>query len=287
MLTQPTEIDTSKKSTLRSGATIKKAFFPTNTQELSQVCMYLEDKKPVILGGISNCLILEDIPFAIILTNMRGIEMEDKYLIASAGENLSHLSHFVGLLGLSGLENLIGIPGTLGGAVYGNSGSFGVNISDFVYSVKIYNRKTNEFEEYKRSEIGFFDRNTTFIKDWDIITSVKLEFPTKSPAEITERMDEVISKRKNSQPNYASLGSVFRKYDNISAGYFIEKAGLKGKKIGDMQVSEKHANFIINTNKGTTKDYYNLMCFVENEVYQQLGIKLVREVRVIGKHENL
>lgn len=284
MFTQPVEFDTSKKSPLGCGAIIKNAYFPTNNEELSQICLQLSNKKPIILGGISNCLIMENIDHAICLSKFKGIKMEDGYLIANAGENLGHLAHFAGLLGFSGLENMIGIPGTLGGAVYGNSGSFGQTISDTIESVQIFNRRINEFEVYKKSEIGFFNRHTTFNRDMDIITKVMFNLQTDNPSNIMDRMDAVIEKRKISQPKKPSLGSVFRKYNNKSAGYYIEKVGLKGKRIGGMQISEKHANFIINVSNGTPKDYYELMCYAQNEVYKQLGIKLIREVRVIGKH---
>lgn len=287
MSTEAVVFDSSKSSPLQCGAIIKNAYFPDNLRELHEICSNLGKKEAVVLGGISNCLILEEIDNAIIMSRFKGITEKNGLLEVAAGENLSRFIHYINIMGYGGLENLAGVPGTVGGAVFGNSGCYGTVISDVIESVKVYNRKERKAVCYKKNEIGFFERHTTFVRDIDILLEVHMQLQKTLPELLSKQSDMVIEKRKEQQPKKPSLGSVFRKYKGQSAGYYIEKAGLKGFRYGGMQISEKHANFIINVDKGTAYDYYKLMVLAEKEVWEKFGIKLEREVSIIGIWQNL
>lgn len=282
MSTKPTVADTSKISTLRLGAILKEVYFPENKEELDQIYGIIGDKKPLVLGGITNTLVLEDPNRPVILTSkIKEIVISNNYLYASGGDSIIRSTSACLEYGLSGLENLCGIPGTIGGAIKNNSGSYGSTISDHLDRVYIFDWDTGKTKELKKEDLAFGYRYSSIRQDKDIIIGASFILEVKEGDEINQRMQEVAFMRRSCQPKGKSLGSVFKRYEDVSAGYYIEKAGLKGYTHNGMEISSVHANFIVN-NGGSVYDYLYLVNLAKTKVFEQFGIKLEEEVRIIG-----
>jgi UDP-N-acetylmuramate dehydrogenase len=276
------QADTSKISTLRLGAILKDVYFPENKEELSQIYAKIGDLKPIVLGGITNSLVVKDPCRPFILTNkMKEIVISNNYLYASGGDTIIRACNASLEYGLSGLENLSGIPGTIGGAIKNNSGSYGNTISDYLDKVYIFKWDLGKIVELKKEELAFGYRYSNIKQDSDIILGASFILEVNGQEKISKRMQEVAFMRRSTQPKGKSLGSVFKRYEDVSAGYYIEKVGLKGFRQSGMEISSVHANFIIN-NGGTVDDYLYLINLAKTKVFEHFGIKLEEEVRLIG-----
>ena len=183
--------------------------------------------------------------------------------------------------GLSGLEKLYWIPGTIGGAVKMNAGSFGQRISDRAESISIVG-ETGILRTLEKEEMSFGYR-TSPVKPADCVVSARFSLSARDKKDILEDMEYVYSERKKRHPmEYPSAGSVFKAAQGEPAWKFIEKAGLKGIAIGGAQVSEKHANFIVNRGGAKAEDIKNLIEKIKKEVYEKLGVSLEEEVELWG-----
>ena len=184
---------------------------------------------------------------------------------------------------LTGLEFAIGIPGTIGGAIYMNAGAYGNNMSNIVKSVIILDEKL-QIEEIPLEKLKFDYRYSIFQANKNLIcvaANIKLEHGNHD--EIASKIKENLLKRKNSQPwEYPSAGSVFRNPEGNYAGKIIEELGLKGKKIGGAEISTKHANFIINKNNASSSDILNLIKLVQKETKDKYKIDLKLEQQLVN-----
>ena len=184
---------------------------------------------------------------------------------------------------LTGLEFAIGIPGTIGGAIYMNAGAYGNNMSDIVKSVIVLNEKF-QIKEIPLEKLKFDYRYSIFQDNKNLIcvaANIKLEHGNHD--EIASKIKENLLKRKNSQPlEYPSAGSVFRNPEGNYAGKIIEELGLKGKNIGGAEISTKHANFIINKNNASSSDILNLIKLVQKEVKDKYKIDLKLEQQLVN-----
>lgn len=237
---------------------------------------------PIILGGTTNSLISDSgIRGEVILTtNVKGIAVSDNIITVNCGETLSKVCITAKNNCLSGMEALSGIPGSVGGAISMNAGAYGHFISDILDSVVVY--QNGEILTLSKAECEFGYRSTGFAKNNMIILSANFGLTPSNQLLISNEMKKYKNKRRLAQPNDISLGSVFKKYENTGAGYYIESCGLKGTTIGGAQVSEKHANFIINNGGATSCDYANLVNLCKNKVFEKFGISLDREVKYFG-----
>lgn len=267
-----------------------------------------EFKLPVfILGGGSN-LLVSDKGFngLVIKVDISNVLFNKNTAFAGAGAGLTKLGHLAAEKNFSGLEWAVGIPGTIGGAIYGHAQAFGEKVSDIVKSVEAMNLDTFEIKEFSKEQCQFSLKNSIFKKNKNfIIISAVLEFEKKDPDEIKNRVRENVNYRKNRHPmNFPSAGSTFVnpeiKIDNpellkrfpelaehnkrgiIPAGYLISMCGLAGKKIGNAQFSEKHANFIVNLGGAKAEDVVVLINLAKKEVKKTFGIDLEQEVQMIG-----
>jgi UDP-N-acetylmuramate dehydrogenase len=180
------------------------------------------------------------------------------------------------------MEPLAGIPGTVGGAVFMNAGSFGTEIKDVVTGVEIVDRE-GSIRRLSRSEIGFSYRSSSLPKG-SIIISAEFRLSRDKPESVSKRIRETIRKKALSQPlNYPSAGCVFKNPPDDSAGRLIDIAGCKGMRCGGIEVSSVHANFFINTGGGTFDDFINLMEEVRDRVYKTSGIKLEPEIHILRR----
>lgn len=287
MSINPVRADMSKISPLRLGAMLEKVYLPENKTELAQIRASLEGEKPIVLGGLSNTLVTEDIgsPF-ILTTKMKGTIFSNNYIYVSSGENLANLCRCCCQNELGGLENISGIPGTVGGAIKNNSGSYGSTVSDRLDRIYVYKWDMGETVEYIQKDLSFGYRYSNLRTDADIILGVSFILEPDTIENISAKMAEVSEKRRKSQPKGRSIGSIFKRYGNISPGYYIEKCGLKGYRYNGLEISSVHANFIIN-NSGCVKDYLYLINLAKTKVYEKFGIMLEEEVRIIGARECL
>jgi UDP-N-acetylmuramate dehydrogenase len=186
--------------------------------------------------------------------------------------------------GLAGMELLAGIPGGVGGALRMNAGAFGQEIESVTVSVKGFLFDGSPFEA-SRNEIDFAYRRVPSLEDV-VITSGHLRFNMENVAVLQERMKDIVALRAKKQPlEYPSCGSVFKRPPGYYAGALIEEAGLRGEKVGDAKISEKHAGFILNVNNAKAADIYALIRRVEDRVWQRFGVRLEREVKLIGEFE--
>ena len=259
---------------------------PKNEKELKIAVTKLEklgiDYK--VIGAGSNILFSENMPNTVLLSldKLLGVKQNVKTLTLEcmAGEKLSSCYRYSASIGLSGFEAIAGIPGTIGGAVIMNAGAFGVEIKDILESVRVM-YPSGRIKTIKAKDLGLSYRNSKIKNSGLIIVSAVFKLKVLAPSVIRSMALEYAKLRAESQPVGLSLGSVFKKHGNTSAGELIEKVGLKGAVVGGCKISEKHANFIINTGNGTSRDYKKLVELARKKVKKQFNIDLVREVEYI------
>ena len=209
--------------------------------------------------------------------------LDEKTIYCGAGVSLAKLCNFACEKSLSGLEFAWGIPGSVGGAVYMNAGAYGGEMKDVVEFVHHIN-EDNTIERFDTDKLEMSYRHSVYCHHNYVITGVALRLQPDSQVEIRKRMDEYMQRRKDKQPiEYPSAGSVFKRPQGYYAGTLIQQAGLKGKFIGDAQVSEKHAGFIINTGKATCKDVTALIKYVQRTVKNGFGVDLECEIKTVGR----
>jgi UDP-N-acetylmuramate dehydrogenase len=203
-------------------------------------------------------------------------------LFVEAGVPLQKLVNLCRDKGYTGMEGLCGIPGTLGGAICGNAGSYGCEIKDVLRSVVIL-RSDGSLERFRTEDLGFGYRSSHIRTD-DIVLSANLALKKDDAAAVAARTDEFLSQKKSAQPiGERSAGCVFKNPEGMSAGRMIEEAGCKGMRVGSIEVSRLHANFFINRGEGRAADYLALMEEVAGKVKEKLGVVLEPEIRLLGR----
>ncbi|MGD0576737.1 MAG: UDP-N-acetylmuramate dehydrogenase [Candidatus Staskawiczbacteria bacterium] len=279
-------------TTYKIGGPAKYFFDAKNKEDLMFALKVAKNfKLPVfILGGGSN-LLVSDKGFKglVIKIDISGVKFQNKKVFVGAGMELSKLAYLSAEKGLSGLEWAAGIPGaTIGGAIYGHAQAFGVKISDAVKEVVAINSKTLKIETFTKEQCRFSLKNSIFKKNKNlVIVSAVLDFKGKNADEIKNKIKEFLEHRKTRHPiNFPSAGSTFVnpeiKGETIPAGALIAKCGLAGKKIGKAQISEMHANFIVNLGGAKSKDVLALMNLARKEVKNKFKINLETEVQFVG-----
>ncbi len=239
-----------------------------------------------VLGRGSNLLISDSgicCPVILISDNLSDISIDSGNIITvSAGTKLSALCKFARDNKLSGLEFAYGIPGTVGGGVYMNAGAYGGELRDVILSVD-YISDDGEIITLSNSELDFSYRHSFFCGKKHIILSARLGLRYGDKDSISEKMSDVMARRKDKQPlEYGSAGSTFKRPEGAFAGALIEQCGLKGARIGGAMVSEKHAGFIINYDNATATDIEQLIEKVQSVVKSETGYTLETEVLRIG-----
>ncbi|MEW4489567.1 UDP-N-acetylmuramate dehydrogenase [Thalassoglobus sp. JC818] len=257
---------------------------PRTEEELEGVLRAVsEEGLPVrLLGGGSNVLVRDD-GFAGVVIKLTGdafsdIKTEGTRLRVGGAAPLSHvISSAVGV-GLAGLENLVGIPGTIGGAIKGNAGGRHGEIGQFVKSVDVMTANGDRFTR-SGDELSF-DYRTSSINEL-VVISAELEMPQEDPDEITKRMRQIWIMKKSSQPfSFQSAGCIFKNPRGLSAGALIEQAGLKGTRVGNAEVSDRHANFIVTHSDATATDVLQLIELIKSRVHEVHGVELATEIQI-------
>ena len=198
---------------------------------------------------------------------------------------LGHLVKEAIKASFGGFESLIDVPGTLGGAIVMNAGAYGSEICNYIKHVNSIDLNGEE-KKYKKENINFSYRKTSF-NGKEIIVSAEFDCIKKNSNKIKTNSKKASIKRKESQPlKYRSAGSVFMNPSKeISAGFLIDKAGLKGKRVGGAEISEKHANFILNVDNAKSKDVLDLISLIKREVYKKFNIELKLEIKYLTNNE--
>ena len=279
-----------KHTTLGIGGPVDLFILPTNNDMIVDIIKIIGEKdiEFYFLGSGSNILVSDNGIRGVVIS----LKKSSKQIIFS-GDNVfvecgAMLGTFVKQLNkrsIEGYETLIGVPGTVGGALIMNAGAFGAEISNKLISVNTINIK-GEKNNYKASDIKFSYRKSSFNKN-EILLNAIFKCNVGNQDIIEESKKKASNLRKNNQPlKYRSAGSVFKNPKSTAAGYLIDKAGLKGKKIGNAQISNKHANFILNLGGAKSSDVMTLIEIIKKEVKSKFNIKLNLEIKIIGEmHE--
>ena len=182
---------------------------------------------------------------------------------------------------LSGVESLIGVPGTVGGAIIMNAGAFGSEISNYLKKVTVMTM-SGQLKSYKVDDIHFSYRNSSFQNN-EILISAEFELIQSDKKSVVEKKSIASGGRKKSQPlKYRSAGSIFKNPDEGAAGFYIDKAGLKGSKSGDAEISPIHANFFVNHGSAKASDIVELIRLARKTVKEKFGIMLELEIKTLG-----
>jgi UDP-N-acetylmuramate dehydrogenase len=242
---------------------------------------------PYLVIGAGSNLLVRDGGFRGLVVklgdNFNRIEFNGIEVKAQAGVKVSHLAAMAAEQGLGGLEFSEGIPGSLGGAVHMNAGAYGGEFSQVVTSVTVLN-EAGELLALKKSELEFGYRSSIIQRLRYVVLEVELELHPEEPHLIKERMQELSRQRKERQPlEFPSAGSVFKRPPGRFVGPMIDELGLKGYRVGDAEVSSKHAGFIVNRGQATARDVLALVSFIQQRVKEKFGVDLETEFLIIGE----
>ncbi len=261
-----------------SGGKVAKVVCPKDGYALSKAAKILGGEK-VVLGGATNVL-FPDGGFdgvAVTTGEIKDVFRKGNRVYCGAGVRLPDLVKKCAKYGLSGLEQLSGIPGSAGGAIAMNAGAFGREMAELIARVDAVTAE-GEVVALSRYALDPAYRHTCIAEKGLTVLGAELALTPSSEREIRTSVEEYRKRRRNSQPAGRSLGSVFKRVDGISAGYYIERAGLKGEKKGGAEISERHANFIVNSGGATGADFLYLAELARRRVFDKFGITLEYEV---------
>lgn len=270
-------------SSLRAGGVVPLLYLPQTMEE----CVQILQRHPSIpvLGRGSNTVLSarNPVPALLVTSQLDHISISDETLVAKTGTMLARLATLAVRQGYGGFAPLAGIPGTIGGALVMNAGCYGVHISDRLLWVEIW--RDGEIVCLQRHQMEFGYRCSSFDPAREVI--LRAAFDISLRVDESQQLRQCLERKKASQPtSLPSLGSVFRNPSaSVSSWQLLEKCELKGMRLGSMQISEKHANFIVNLERGSAwpDDYVVLARMAANRVYQHTGILLEPEFRYLSK----
>lgn len=260
---------------------------PRDVREISGIVKLCKDANIpfLVIGNGTNLLVRDNGIRGVVIKlskNFNDISIDKNFIRCKSGVLLSTAARFALKNSLSGLEFAHGIPGTVGGATVMNAGAYDGEMSNVISKVKVLNFDGNIIE-MKKDELNFSYRKSSLQDTDNILLEIEMELVAGNFEAIKEKMSELFARRKAKQPlNIPSAGSTFKRPKNNFAGYLIEKAGLKGYRIGGALVSEIHAGFIVNDNNATCNDIIKLIEHIQNEVMNKFNIMLEPEIKVVG-----
>ena len=261
--------------------------FPRNQYELKRIVTFANAQEIpwMVLGNSSNIIVRDSgiEGFVIMFDHFHDVRVNGYVIEAEAGAKLIDVTHVARYHSLTGFEFACGIPGSIGGAVYMNAGAYGGEIAHILQSCKVLTPE-GEIKTLTAEKLAFGYRHSKIQETGDVVISAKFALAPGNYDQIDQEMARLTHLRELKQPlEYPSCGSVFKRPVGHFAGQLISEAGLKGHRIGGVEVSEKHAGFMINVDHGTAKDYEDLIAHVIATVEKSAGVTLEREVRIIGK----
>ena len=276
-----------KHTTFRVGGCARYLVEPGDVQQLSAVVNACREQKvPYYVVGNGSNLLVSDAGYNGVIIhlfkNMSEIRSAGSHMMLQAGALLARAARTACREGLSGLEFASGIPGTVGGALVMNAGAYGGEMKDVVSRVTVLTSE-GEPREYTKEQMAFGYRRSRLTEEAGIVLETEFTLHPGRTEEIQARMEELKEKRVLKQPlEYASAGSTFKRPEGHFAGKLIEDAGLRGFRIGDAQVSEKHCGFVINRGNASASEIAEVIRQVQDRVYAHSGVRLQTEVKFLG-----
>ena len=274
-------------TTFRMGGPAAFYLVPEQAEEVKKAIAFANERELPFLtiGRGSNVLFQDEGYDGVVIEVGRGMEhielMDDGKIRAAAGTGIGALAAAAARESLSGLEFASGIPGTLGGAVTMNAGAYGGEIKDCLVSATVLDAD-GAMQELEKDELELGYRTSVIQKKGYIVLEALFQMKEGDRRAIQQRMREMNESRRQKQPlEYPSAGSTFKRPEGHFAGKLIEDAGLRGYRVGDAQVSEKHCGFVINRGNATAAQVRELIAHVQEKVFQMSGIKLEPEVKII------
>ncbi|QPS71648.1 UDP-N-acetylmuramate dehydrogenase [Lactococcus garvieae] len=261
--------------------------FPASSDELVELLDLARaaDTPITVLGNASNLIVRDGgiRGLVILLEKMNHVKVENQVITAEAGAKLIDTTYVALDHALTGFEFACGIPGSIGGAVFMNAGAYNGEISHVLLSCTIIDKKGN-LRVLQADEMKFGYRHSVIREEDLIVVSAQFELQTGDATVIKAEMNRLTGLRESKQPlEFPSCGSVFKRPAGHFAGQLIQEAGMQGHRIGGVEVSKKHAGFMVNVDKGTATDYENLIAYVIEHVKENSGLTLEAEVRIIGE----
>jgi len=279
----------SKYTSFKAGGNAAALVTAESLEELQQILADVaeEGAEAMLLGNGSNTLFKDSGYGGVVIKLGNSFALAENQgggrVRAGASILMSVLAKYLLAESLSGFEFASGIPGSLGGAVFMNAGAYGGELKDILVSAEAGSRDGKEVREFTAEELELSYRHSALEENGYIVTSAVLQLQPGDKEEIAAAMRELMEKRNSKQPvQYPSAGSTFKRPPGYFAGKLVEDAGLKGVSVGGAQVSALHSGFIINRGGATATDILDLIRLVQNTVYDQFGVELEPEVRIIG-----
>lgn len=275
-------------TTFRIGGPADYFLLPSNPVEVLAILeLAKETEMPITyLGNGSNLLVRDGgIRGAVIQFGkmMNRIERRGNTLIVGAGCLLKDIAAYAAKEKLAGFEYFVGIPGSIGGAVFMNAGAYGGEIESVVTAVTAV-CPNGCIRRYQREELAFGYRHSIFQENGCAICEVEITLEEGEGTSIREKLDDLTARRESRQPlDMPSAGSTFKRPEGYFAGTLIDQTGLKGLRVGGAEVSKKHAGFVVNAGGATAKDVVRLIKEVQKRVYEAHGVRLEPEVKMIGE----
>jgi UDP-N-acetylmuramate dehydrogenase len=274
----------SKYTSMRVGGPSDYYVEPADKQDLVEIVQYFQKNNYpfLMLGRGSNMIISDDgVRCAAINleSSMANVSLQGDLVVAEAGAHWSKFVDFCIQQELAGVEMLAGIPGSVGGCIVMNAGAHGGETADHIVEVEVF--REGRLQVITKEQADFSYRHSGFGKD--IVLSASFRLPTGDKEELIKRRREHILKRNTTQPlTLPNSGSMFKNPAGMFAAKLIEQAGLKGKRVGNAQISEKHANFIVNLGDAKAADVLTLVDLARRTVHQNTGVLLELEVKLVG-----
>ncbi|PTK90046.1 UDP-N-acetylmuramate dehydrogenase [Staphylococcus gallinarum] len=261
---------------------------PTTHQQVQTIVhfAYSNDIPVTYLGNGSNIIIREGGIRGIVISllSLDYIEVSDDAIISGSGAAIIDVSRTARDYSLTGLEFACGIPGSIGGAVFMNAGAYGGEVKDCIDYALCVNEK-GELITLTKHELELDYRNSIVQKQHLVVLEAAFTLEPGHKEDIQSKMDDLTERRETKQPlEYPSCGSVFQRPPGHFAGKLIQDSDLQGHRIGGVEVSTKHAGFMVNVDKGTATDYEDLIHYVQKVVKEKFDVELHPEVRIIGEH---
>ncbi len=286
-MTYEREAPLARYTSFRIGGPAKRMAFPKDGSQMVLLIAFARScgARPLVIGNGTN-LLFPDAGVDRLVVNTReyaevSIDAQGR-VVAESGASLARTAVFAQQRGLTGLEFAHGIPGSVGGAVCMNAGAYGGEMRQVVESASVL-FPDEGLKRLRGEELSFSYRHSLLADRPDaVVLSAVFALSAGEPEEIRSKMDELMTRRKASQPlEYPSAGSTFKRPEGYFAAALIDECGLKGLTVGGAQVSEKHAGFVINRGGATCADVTALMAEIQRRVWKEKGVRLEPEVKVI------
>lgn len=275
-------------TTFKIGGPVDIFIMPQNNKEVADLVKLLNSQQvPYFILGNGSNLIVKDGGIRGVVINIldkfKGLKVDGKVITAQAGVEMKDLAAFAQQNSLSGLEFCCGIPGTIGGGVTMNAGAYIGEMSDVFKSCTVCDKDGNIFTVEKK-DMNFGYRKTVIQEKGYVTLESSFELKAGDKEEILKLIEDLNARRSQKQPlELPSAGSVFKRPTGYFAGKLIQDSGLRGFRIGDAAVSEKHTGFIVNLDKATAAEVLALIKYVQAAVKEKFGVALETEVKIIGQ----